>query len=75
MLVGSRKHGLWLAIAVAAILLACLSAVLLTRYHRQANPQSPMHEQSRRQHNPQRLLPGIQVVTGRSATRSAALSS
>jgi len=77
MLVGSRTHGLWLVIAVSAILLACLAAVLLTRFHRQSNPQTPMHEQSRRQHSrpPQRLLQGIQVVTGRSATRPAALPS
>ena len=73
MLVGSRKQGLWLVIAVSAILIACLAGVLLMRYHRQANPQSPMHEQSRRR--PQRRGPGIQVVTGRSATRPAALPS
>ena len=68
MLVGSRKRGLWLVIFVSAILLACLAAIVLTRYYHQVYPQHPLHEQTR-------SIPpggGIHSITGGSATCSAA---
>jgi hypothetical protein len=69
-LVGSRRCGLWLVIVVSAVLLACLAALLLTRYNRQVYPQNPMHEQTR-------SIPGggIRSITGGSATCSAAAPS
>ncbi len=46
MLVGRRRQGMWLVITVTVVLLACLLAAWYLQYHRQANPQQPLHEQT-----------------------------
>lgn len=64
MLVGRRRHGLWLVITVTVILLGCLVAAWYLQYHRQISPQNPMHEQTSVPDRPRVAVVG-RVVVGR----------